>query len=651
MASATTRPGPRAHFRRHLAVLLAMLSFSAVCVLQASGTPRNATPSSATGGANWKLAYKYSPEFLKKFSYSTSVTPNWIGKTDTFWYEYRTSRGTQFYRVNPQQATREPLFDMAKLATHLSEQIKKPLEPTTLPLGNVSVNDEGTKMKFVTEAYQYEYDLQGDKLVKLGPAPKGPAAGNAKGKGFGKKGGESYDDDQDDMILQDYTVDQQSYQGYEEAQQKKGKKGGGNADQAAGKGKAGTSPDGKLYVYARDHNLYMKEEGKEDEIQLSKDGTENYSFGGAAKGKDKVDQIKDDIKKDDKVDQIKGDQIKGDQFKGGQGKGGGGVTWSKDSKAFYITRKDSRGINDLYLVNAVAQPRPTLMKYGYPMPGEEHIVHPELHYWHKSSGKLVKLDPKWKDESYSDVHWGKSPGELRFTRHDRLLRNVEFCALNVATKECRCLIADGFENANIVTQPVKYLDDSDEMMWWSERSGWAHFYLYDREGKLKNPITSGAFRASADVAIDQKNRTLYFHGNNREEGENAYYEHLYSVRFDGTGLTLLDPGNGTHSSSLSPSRQFVVDNCSRVDMPTVAVLRDHRGAKIMDLETRRRVEPPGRGLEDAGDLHGQGRRRRHGPLRQYVEAIRLRPEQEVSDHRPRLPRPADRKHGANFPGH
>jgi dipeptidyl aminopeptidase/acylaminoacyl peptidase len=123
------------------------------------------------------------------------------------------------------------------------------------------------------------------------------------------------------------------------------------------------------------------------------------------------------------------------------------------------------------------------------------------------------------------------------------------------------------------------------MIWWSERSGWGHYYLYDREGKLKNPITRGAWRASRIVQVDEKTRTLFFLGNAREKDENVYYSHLYSVKFDGTGLTLLDPGNATHTSDLSPSKQFLVDNCSRVDQMPRSVLRNARGEKIMDLET------------------------------------------------------------------
>src|SRR5262249_5633866 len=133
-------------------------------------------------------------------------------------------------------------------------------------------------------------------------------------------------------------------------------------------------------------------------------------------------------------------------------------------------------------------------------------------------------------------------------------------------------------------QPVRYVEESDEMVWWSERSGWGHFYLYDRAGKLVNAITAGLFRAGRIIAVDPKKRLLYFQGNGRELGENVYYQHLYSVHLDGTGLTLLDPGDAHHQSVLSPTRQFLVDNTSRVDQPPRSVVRDAGGQLVMDLE-------------------------------------------------------------------
>jgi len=121
--------------------------------------------------ANYKQAFHFSPEFLRPFTYDVAVTPNWIGKTDTFWYGYRTSKATNYWRVDCRQATKVPLFDAVKLATLLSQATEKPLDAAQLPLTRMTIDDGGTKLKFVVENTQYEYDLQGEKLSKLGPAP------------------------------------------------------------------------------------------------------------------------------------------------------------------------------------------------------------------------------------------------------------------------------------------------------------------------------------------------------------------------------------------------------------------------------------------------------------------------------------------------
>src|SRR5262249_40422367 len=88
--------------------------------------------------ANYKQALKYSSNYLRQFGYDTAVVPTWIGKTDSFWYSFRTSQGTNYYRVDPKQGTKRPLFDRVKLATHLSELTQKPADPTQLPLTRVS---------------------------------------------------------------------------------------------------------------------------------------------------------------------------------------------------------------------------------------------------------------------------------------------------------------------------------------------------------------------------------------------------------------------------------------------------------------------------------------------------------------------------------
>lgn len=549
--------------------------------------------------ANYKQAFKYSAEYLRQFVYSTAVTPNWIGKTDAFWYSYRTSQGTHYYRVNPKQTGKEPLFDHVKLATLLSEMMQKPLEANALPLTRESINDEGTKFKFVAEDLQYEYDLQAEKLTKLGKAPPARPPGRPGSREEFMQRREEFlrqreQQDQQQQRRDQQDNEQQRRDQQDTDQQRRGFR-RGFQDGPPGAGRRSNdyrvfSPDRKAYLFIRNHNLCLLEVSDKPlatlllptwqtdlaggitqlwtlgrgtnwlretkAVELTTDGADDYSFGSMATYGSGMD---------DGIDPPR-------------------VEWSKDSKSFYATRIDSRGVQDLFLVNSLSMPRPTLEKYKYPMPGEDAARRMELFVGDRAGKKLARIKPKWKDEAYTNIHWGKTADEVRFVRRDRLWRHGEFCTTDVHAGETKCLILEGFENANLSFEPVTYIDETDEMIWWSERSGWGHFYLYERTGKLKNAITTGLYRASRVVAVDPNKRLLYFQANGREPNENIYFQHLYCVHLDGTNLTLLDPGNGTHQSTLSPTRQYLVDNCSRVDTAPVSILRDASGKQVMELE-------------------------------------------------------------------
>lgn len=593
----------------------------------------HAEPEKVTG-ANYALAAKFNRDFIRQNvqdfvrqnPQETALVPQWIGKTDQFFYGVRTTNGVRYWRVDPVRKMREPLFDAGTLSAQLSEAAQKPVDTDTLALQRVTVTDDGAKMRFVYGETQYEYEFGTAKLTKVGraaPAPRTLPKGDMDDRtreeldrlrdekdrlklDEDRKEEEKVDDVKKDEVKKDDAKKEDAKKDdvkKEDAKKdfgtgrgKKGFGGGfGGGRGGAGGGYQNYSDDRKMFAFVQGFNLYLAAEGKEAEAaKLTTDGEESYTFSG---------------------------------FGGGPGGGRTGgttelkmppadrktrpnATWSKDSKMFFVTRTDSRGIKDLYLVNALAQPRPTLEKYPYPMPGEESVRKSELFYCDAAAKKLVRVKPKWAYELYSNIHWNKTGDELRFVRRDRPQRHLELCSLNTKTGEEKCLLAEGFDAAFLDFKPLQYVDETDEMIWWSERTGWAHFYLYGRDGKLKNPITSGAWRASRLVEVDAKNRLLYFIGNAREPGENVYYNHLYRVRFDGTDLTCLDPSdppsladhapNGhkpsfkdrddgcrgmNHQSYLSPSKRFIVTTCSRVDSPTMSYVCDEKGHGIMGLET------------------------------------------------------------------
>jgi dipeptidyl-peptidase 4 len=500
--------------------------------------------------ANWPLADRLSA--FSRFNYSTSVTPAFINNTDTFWYSWRDGNGLRFYIVDPEKRTKKPLFDSAKMAMLLSEVSRRPYDTTNLPIRTLTFTQDGKSIRFTVDNVQYEYSLETETLRELRRT----------------RGGENQEEGEQTQ-----------------GQGQRGQRGQGGPPAQAQRQQdfRNFSPDRRSYVYAQDHNLFFVEivDNKEQPpIQLTKDGEQWYSFGSRGQGGQQQQQ-----QQRDEEQQQEEQQEEQQEQQRRETRVRASVTWSADSKRFYVTRSDSRKVGDLFLVNSLTNPRPSLLTYKYAMPGEENVTQVELFTFDREKKELTKHDVlKFKDGRYFDIHWPDTSDRLRFVRRDRLQRNLEFCEMDMSNHEVKVLLSENVENAFLERQNARYVKPGGDFIWFSERNGWGHYYLYSHDGKLKNAITTGPWRAEQIVAVEADKGVAWIRGVGREEGENPYNRHLYWVKLDGSQIVLKDPGDYDHNSVLSPSRKFAVDTYSRVDAaPKVAVWND-KGQMVMHLE-------------------------------------------------------------------
>ena len=64
---------------------------------------------------------------------------------------------------------------------------------------------------------------------------------------------------------------------------------------------------------------------------------------------------------------------------------------------------------------------------------------------------------------------------------------------------------------------------SNQVLWYSERSGWGHLYLHDwKTGKLTRAITSGDWLVRQVLRVDETERVIYFQAAGREKGRDPY---------------------------------------------------------------------------------------------------------------------------------
>jgi dipeptidyl-peptidase 4 len=319
------------------------------------------------------------------------------------------------------------------------------------------------------------------------------------------------------------------------------------------------SSDSIWIAYAKNHNLYMMKAKDKDsvEIQLTTDGERYYSY--ATKSEDTTRNKKAKAN----------------------------VTWFKNSKKLYVERQDERKVKDLFVVDVLAQPRPKLQTYRYSMPGEPFVPQSELIIFDVATKKRVDVDlKKWKDQTIS-VEWSsqKAADKLILIRKDRTLKKLDVCLVNAETGALSVLFSEEtWPYFNNEYSRLSVLNEGEDIIWWSERTGWGQLYLYDGRGNLKNQITNGYFVTGRVEQIDTLGRMIYFEAFGREEGVHPYYSMKYKVSIDKGGTALITKEGANHSFSMSKSNKYFVDTYSTVDKIPEAVLRDNNGNIILKLE-------------------------------------------------------------------
>ncbi|HUF25280.1 MAG TPA: DPP IV N-terminal domain-containing protein [Vicinamibacterales bacterium] len=570
-----------------LTILVLLFAAAAPRAQQGPAAPAAVVP-------NYELASRWASSKVGKMVFSTGVSPQWLEHSDRFWYEFETPAGKRWWMVDPVKRTRVPLWDNAKMAAQLTTILRTPYDAQHLPISAIKFFDKDTVIRFAVDLPK-EATVSTDSVLDMKM--------EVKTEEQLRQEREQQQEQQQDQ--------QQERQGARPAETKKHWL---QYDLATGKVVllqnyepekekarwAAVSPDKQTIVFARGHNLYMmdaaeyaKAQKEADdpalvETQLTTDGLEDYSYARDLRTEEDRRRFRPG-KKDERDTKI-GPRVPAIT-----------VYWSQDSKKFAVSRNDARKVGDLWVINALANPRPTLETYKYGMPGEANQPQAELAIIDIGSRQLTPaktaafvdqqlsvvtapMTSERRAREETEPQWVASDaGKLYFTRTSRDLKRIDIVELDTATGESKPIIQER-SNTYVEIQPLRLVNAGKELIHWSERDGWGHYYLYAADGTLKRQITSGEFVCTGIEGFDDKTRTLYFTAAGREPGQDPYYEHLYRVNVDTGDLKLLTQGEVTHNAAMNDKAAYYVSTSSRVDRAPEAALFDAAGTKVMDLE-------------------------------------------------------------------
>ena len=521
--------------------------------------------------ANYTLAARFSPKKLEKMIFSLAVDPHWLKQSNKFWYTYETSEGKQWNIVDPVKNEKKSMFNRDKLAAELTRIIKDPFDGQHLPVDSIKFIKDENWIRFEVKS-----SIEINKEVEVKKNKEEDIKKDTKPEKVKK------------IFYFEYnllTEELNELVGFKKPKRKPNW--------------ANISPDEKTIVFGRNYNLFYMDKANyekalknEDdstivEHAISKDGEQNFSwhsesaYGGG--GETNVDVEKNKNKRKAVY-----------------------AMWSEDSKHIAITKVDNRKVKELWVINSIADPRPTLETYKYWMPGEkeapiDHLMIVDMTaYTYKEINVSLFKDQDvavWnktnnvntRDDEHKPSIWLGTNDKLYLSRTSRDLKKIDQCVVDINTGAVKTLLEESL-NTYVEIQKPGILKNSEEFIEWSERDGWAHLYLYDKEGKLKNQITQGPWHIEEVISIDEEKRIVYFSANGKENvngslKEDPYYLHLYKVNLDGTGLQLLNPGNFDHSFSMNDKKNYFVNTSSRINSTPTSALYSTDGKKLMDLET------------------------------------------------------------------
>ncbi len=272
----------------------------------------------------------------------------------------------------------------------------------------------------------------------------------------------------------------------------------------------------------------------------------------------------------------------------------GSVSWSPDSQSFMVPGVVDVERRKLTIVESSpkdsVQPKLKVLDYFKAGDALPKAV-PVLFRVSEKKGVVIhdELFPNpYATKSELRARWAPDGSEFYFDYNQRGHQLFRIIAVDAKTGKARTVVEE--RSKTFIDYFAKsyqhWLHKTGEVLWMSERSGWAHLWLYEKKtGKVKRQVTKGEWVVRKVLRVDEEQRQVWFMASGLQPVEDPYQQHLCRVNLDGTGLVQLTQGDGDHRVQFSPDKTWFIDTYSRADAAPVIELRSSKdGSLVCALE-------------------------------------------------------------------
>lgn len=366
------------------------------------------------------------------------------------------------------------------------------------------------------------------------------------------------------------------------------------------------APDGKTTAFVRDHNLLVRALASGDDRQLTSDGEELNAYASPP------------------VAYRASAQLRGEGVQG---------LWSPDSRYLLTLQTDERHVPEMPWIDYVPAPgaRPVIHPHRTSLPGDARVTEFRILAFDLETGRQIEARyprlaaVRMNDTVFANgLAWFSQDSKTAyFVDIERGEKAAHVVAFDLVTGTTQVVLSERADTplelgVNVYARTlVTPIPGTDELIWYSERSGRGHLYRYDlATGDLLNAITSGPWQVRELLGLDAERREVHLLAGGIDPAENDPYVRKPALAsLDGGQVQVLSTEPGDHTvwrpgdfglvtlhvltgtdpgrvSGISPDGQFFAETVSRPGRLPHTVLRDRNGRLLMDLELAQDIGLP-----------------------------------------------------------
>ncbi len=258
-----------------------------------------------------------------------------------------------------------------------------------------------------------------------------------------------------------------------------------------------------------------------------------------------------------------------------------GIFWAPNNQLLAFYSEDLSEVDDYPLIDISTSPA-SVKKLKYPMAGRNsskvkigiYNIEEETTIYLNTSGSF--------DDYLTSVTWAPDSRLIYVAHLNRDQNHLKLIRYNASTGEPIMTMLE--EQNDKYIEPEHGLiflpSDPDQFIWFSEKDGWNHMYLYDSFGRLTLKLTEGNWVVKDFLGFDKNSENVFITGTS----EDVLEDQLYKVSLRDENMEKLTLEKGTHKIIKHPDFDIFLDKYSSLENPGTTKIIDNGGRTITTIK-------------------------------------------------------------------